>query len=87
MRRTYTQRAGSEAWLVVVGAWCAMIPSMGMLNTIGVLQAWISQHQLKDYSESSVGWIISLYAFFLCIGGAQTGKILAKVVKPFKHVC
>ncbi|KAF4314177.1 Major facilitator superfamily [Botryosphaeria dothidea] len=62
---------GRAAWGVVVGAWCAMIPSMGLLNTIGVLQAWVAEHELQHYSESTVGWIFSLYAFFLYIGAAR----------------
>lgn len=65
---------GAQAWLVVVGAWCAMIPSMGLLNTLGVLQAWLSEHQLESYSESNIGWIFSAYAFFLYIGGVQVGE-------------
>lgn len=48
--------------------------SMGLLNTVGVLQAWVSEHQLHGYSESNIGWIFSAYAFFLYIGGAQVGK-------------
>ncbi|KAF2643775.1 MFS general substrate transporter [Massarina eburnea CBS 473.64] len=60
---------GREAWLVVLGAWCAMIPSMGLLNTVGVLQAWVSQNQLKEYPEFDIGWIFSVYAFFLYIAG------------------
>lgn len=66
---------GTQAWLVVAGAWCAMIPSMGLLNTIGVLQAWMSEHQLQGYSESNIGWIVSAYAFFLYIGAAQIGLL------------
>lgn len=68
---------GMQAWLVVLGAWCAMIPSMGLLNTIGVLHAWMAEHQLQGYSESNIGWIVSAYAFFLYIGGAQVGKCVA----------
>ncbi|KAJ5619696.1 hypothetical protein N7510_003680 [Penicillium lagena] len=62
---------GLKSWSVVLGAWCAMIPSMGLLNSLGTLQAWTSTHQLKDYSESSVGWIFGAYTFFLFVGGAQ----------------
>lgn len=65
---------GWKAWSVVFGAWCAMIPSMGLLNSLGILHAWISTHQLKDYSESSVGWIFGAYGFFLYFAGAQTGE-------------
>ncbi|GME65167.1 MFS transporter [Neofusicoccum parvum] len=74
---------GLQAWLVIVGAWCAMIPSMGLLNTIGVLQAWVAEHQLQNYSESTVGWIFSSYAFFLYIGAAQVGSVFDRYgVKP-----
>jgi MFS family permease len=66
---------GLEAWLVVLGAWCAMIPSMGFLNTLGTLHAWTGTHQLQNYSESSIGWIYGAYAFFLYFFGAQAGPI------------
>ncbi|KAL4804172.1 major facilitator superfamily domain-containing protein [Aspergillus unguis] len=72
---TVYPEGGSKAWLVVVGAWCAMIPSMGLLNSLGTLHAWTSNHQLQDYSESSVGWIYGAYGFFLYVAGAQAGPI------------
>ncbi|RAL05339.1 MFS general substrate transporter [Aspergillus ibericus CBS 121593] len=67
---------GLEAWLVVFGAWCAMVPALGMMNTIGTLHIWTSTHQLKDYPESSNGWIYGAYGFFLYFAGAQSGPIL-----------
>lgn len=69
---------GWKAWSVVVGAWCAMIPCMGILNALGVLHAWLSTHQLKEYSESSVGWIFGAYGFFLYLAGAQAGMFRLK---------
>jgi hypothetical protein len=39
-------KGSKDAWLVVAGTWCAMIPSMGILNTLAVLQAWVSEHKL-----------------------------------------
>lgn len=62
------------AWSVVLGAWCAMIPSMGMLNTIGVLDAWIGENQLAALPKSQTAWVVSLYAFFLYIGGSCAGE-------------
>jgi hypothetical protein len=64
---------GLRAWLVVLGSWCAMIPSMGLLNTIGILHAWTGSHQLAEYSSSSLGWIFGAFSFFLYFGGAQVG--------------
>lgn len=72
---------GLQAWSVVLGAWCAMVPSMGLLNSLGILHAWTSTHQLKDYSESSTGWIFGAYGFFLYLAGAQAGKYL-----PFRMI-
>ncbi|KAJ5409328.1 uncharacterized protein N7487_003687, partial [Penicillium crustosum] len=66
---------GLQAWSVVLGAWCAMVPSMGLLNSLGILHAWTSTHQLRDYSESSTGWIFGAYGFFLYLAGAQAGPI------------
>ncbi|KAH7184565.1 major facilitator superfamily domain-containing protein [Fusarium flagelliforme] len=66
---------GTKAWLTVLGAWCAMVPSMGLLNTHAVLQAWIIEHELKGLPESQIGWIFSCYAFFLYLCGAQVGPI------------
>ncbi|KAG9583542.1 MFS general substrate transporter, partial [Aureobasidium melanogenum] len=61
---------GLEAWLVVLGSWCAMTAGMGLLNTIG-----ISTHQLSSYSSSSVGWIFSTFPFFLYFAGVQIGPL------------
>ncbi|KAK2737805.1 hypothetical protein FQN55_000916 [Onygenales sp. PD_40] len=66
---------GREAWLVVLGAWCAMLPPMGLLNSLGTLHAWTSSNQLHGYSDSSIGWIYGGYGFFLYLAGAQAGPI------------
>ena len=65
---------GLKAWLVVFGAWCAMVPATGLLNTMAVLHAWISEHELPDMPESTIGWILSAYACLLYLCGAQVGK-------------
>ncbi|PKY00439.1 putative monocarboxylate transporter [Aspergillus campestris IBT 28561] len=66
---------GYRAWLVVLGAWCMLLPPMGLLNGLGILQAWTFEHQLHGYSESSIGWIFSTYGFFVFAAGAQAGPI------------
>ncbi|KAL5338933.1 putative monocarboxylate permease [Aspergillus crustosus] len=66
---------GCEAWLVVLGAWCSMLPAFGLMNTVGVFQDWLATHQLKGYSQSSVSWIFSVYIFFLMIGSVQIGPL------------
>ena len=71
---TYPE-GGTKAWLVVLGAWCAMVPPMGLLNTLAVLQAWIAKNELAGIRESKIGWIFSCYAFFITACGAQVGKL------------
>lgn len=65
---------GLRAWLVVLGAWCAMIPSMGMLNTIGIIDAWVGENQLASLPKSQTAWIVSIYAFLLYVGGSCVGE-------------
>lgn len=74
---------GLQAWLVVLGAWCAMVPSMGLINTISVLQARVVQHELAGNSESMVGWIFSIHAFIVYFGGVQVGML--QVPPPQMH--
>ena len=52
-----------------------MIPSMGLLNTLAVLEAWLTENELSDTPKSTAGWIFSCYAFFLYFCGAQVGPI------------
>jgi hypothetical protein len=66
---------GTQAWLVVLGAWCAMVPSMGLLNTLAILEAWVSTNELSNMAPSTIGWIFSCYGFFLYFCGAQVGML------------
>ncbi|OAA71809.1 Major facilitator superfamily domain, general substrate transporter [Akanthomyces lecanii RCEF 1005] len=66
---------GFHAWSVVLGAWCAMFPSMGLLNTLAVLEAYLGTHQLREVPRTQSAWIFSCYAFFLYFCGAQVGPV------------
>jgi len=35
------------AIVVALGAWCALFPVAGLLNTLGTFQTYVSQHQLS----------------------------------------
>lgn len=65
---------GLEAWVVVLGAWCAMVPPMGLINSINIFQAWFSENQLRGMPESDIGWIVSTFAFLVTALGAQVGE-------------
>ncbi|KAL4936338.1 hypothetical protein BDV06DRAFT_227979, partial [Aspergillus oleicola] len=66
---------GLAAWSVVLGSWCAFLPTFGLMNTAGVFTDWLATNQLSGYTRSDVSWIFSLYMFFLWFGGVQVGPI------------
>lgn len=66
---------GLKAYGVVAGAWLALLPVSGLLNSSGVLQAYLYRHQLVNYSESQVSWIFSIFAFLFFFGGLPVGPL------------
>ena len=71
---TYPE-GGLQAWLVVLGSFSGMTASFGYMNTIGIYQAYLAQHQLSEYSESTIGWVFSVYIFLTFFCGVQIGPI------------
>lgn len=55
----YYPEGGAQAWLVTFGSFCAMFGAFGLLNTVGTLQAYLAENQLKDYTQASISWIFS----------------------------
>ncbi|KAG6006976.1 hypothetical protein E4U21_006496 [Claviceps maximensis] len=74
---TYPE-GGLQAWLVVLGSWFALMSSMGLMNSIGVFQAYTIGHQLQGYSEGTVGWIFSIYTFLAFFCGVYIGPVFDK---------
>lgn len=74
---TYPE-GGLEAWLVVFGAWCGLVSSLGVMNSIAVFQTYNAAHQLSDYSEGTIGWIYSIYTFLAFGGGVYIGPLFDK---------
>lgn len=66
---------GRDAWLAVLGGWCAFLVSFGWLNSVGVFQEYYQQVPLHDYTPSAVSWIPSTEIFFLFVGGPIIGKL------------
>ena len=66
---------GLQAWLVVLGSFSGMVAGFGLMNTIGVYAAYLKEHQLSQYSESTIGWIFSMYIFLSFFCGLQIGPI------------
>ncbi|CCH46241.1 Riboflavin transporter [Wickerhamomyces ciferrii] len=64
---------GWEAYKVVAGGFFTLMITFGLMNTIGAIQAYLTNHQLKNESSSTIGWTFSIhylvaYAFCLIAG-------------------
>ncbi|KAL9632182.1 MAG: hypothetical protein Q9164_005482 [Protoblastenia rupestris] len=69
---TYPE-GGFQAWLVVLGAFCGTAASIGLYNTSGLFEAYMSTQLLPNESTSKVGWIFGIYAFVTWFLGVQVG--------------
>lgn len=66
---------GLKAWLVVAGSFSGMTACFGYMNSLGLYLAWISRNQLLGYSESTIGWIFSVYVFLSFGCGVFIGPV------------
>ncbi|KAL6815962.1 major facilitator superfamily domain-containing protein [Trichoderma sp. SZMC 28013] len=66
---------GLEAWLVVLGGWCALFCTFGLINCVGVFEEYYVSDPLKEYSSSVVSWILSVLIFLMIFCGAIFGLI------------
>lgn len=66
---------GWEAWLVVLGSFCGLMPVFGLINSLGAIQAYISEHQLARKSESQVSWVFSAFVFSNSFLTGQVGHL------------
>ncbi len=71
---TYPE-GGLQAWLVVFGSWCALLPALGLMNSIATFQTYIATHQLSGYAEGTIGWIFSLYSALAFFCGIYIGPL------------
>lgn len=67
---------GKKAYIVVLGAWLTLFPASGLLNSAGILQAWLFEHTLEKYTESQISWIFSTFAFLFFFRGFIVGTIM-----------
>ena len=67
---------GREAWLVVAGAFCAVMVSFGMVTSFGVFQTYYTENLGNHHSESAVSWIGSIQTAFFYLFGLPVGMLL-----------
>ncbi|KAK2760572.1 MFS monocarboxylate transporter [Colletotrichum kahawae] len=63
------------AHLVGFGSFCAIMGGLGLMNSIGIYQSWISTHQLQDVDDGKLAWIFGLFNFMVFFCGIQIGPV------------
>ncbi len=66
---------GLKAWLCVLGSFLGLTNVFGIVNSSSAIEAYISKHQLADFSASAVGWVFSIYLFISMICGVFAGHL------------
>ncbi|EOA89984.1 uncharacterized protein SETTUDRAFT_63716, partial [Exserohilum turcica Et28A] len=66
---------GREAWLVVVGAWCALFCTFGLVSSGGTFVEYYKNGPLASYSASTVSWIASAQVFIQVGSMAVWGRL------------
>ncbi|SCU84766.1 LADA_0D03664g1_1 [Lachancea dasiensis] len=64
---------GWRAYSVVAGSCFGLISVFGMMNSVGAIQAYISNHQLHAVESSTISWIFALYVFFVYASSIFSG--------------
>lgn len=66
---------GWKAWSVAVGSFLGLVINFGILNAVGAVQAYVSNHQLAGEKVSLVSWVFSIYMCLPFFLGAFVGPI------------
>lgn len=67
-----------RAYMVLAGSFIVILTNLGLINSIGAVQAHVSRNQLKDVSTFGISWVFSI---FLCLSyavGLVTGSVFDK---------
>ncbi|VEU23946.1 DEKNAAC105157 [Brettanomyces naardenensis] len=62
-----------ECWLVVFGSFMGLLPTWGICNSIGIIQTYVLENELKDVSTTTVSWIFSMFACLSMISAIFSG--------------
>jgi MFS family permease len=78
---------GLRAWLVVASAFLALFPSFGFMVSIGTMQDYWSQNQLRNYTSRDVGWIPSVFCYLALGLGIWVGPLFDRYGPKYIALC
>lgn len=77
---------GLRAWLVALGAGCALFCTLGYTNAFGIFQAYYMFELMPEQSADNISWIGAVQAFLIFASGAIGGPLFdrfgSKVIYP-----
>ncbi|KAK7750435.1 hypothetical protein SLS62_007624 [Diatrype stigma] len=65
---------GLAAWTQVMGSWCVLFCTFGIVNTFGVYQAYY-ERTLAGVTSSDISWVGSIQGALLLCGGLISGPL------------
>ncbi|RYP24252.1 hypothetical protein DL765_000747 [Monosporascus sp. GIB2] len=65
---------GLNAWVQVMGSWCVLYCTFGLVNTFGVYQTYY-EHTLATSSSSDISWVGSIQGGLLLCGSLVSGPL------------
>ncbi|CAI5755725.1 unnamed protein product [Candida verbasci] len=69
---------GLMAYSVILGSFLGLVVNLGIINSVGAIQTYVSNHQLSHLKQSSISWIFSIYLSLSYAGGLIVGPIFDK---------
>ncbi|KAG8409706.1 hypothetical protein J3458_018790 [Metarhizium acridum] len=66
---------GLEAWLVVLGGWCAAFCTFGLLNCSGVFVEYYASGPLMNHDAAAISWITAAQAFLMISASTVCGQV------------
>lgn len=82
---------GLNAYIVLFGCFCGLIADFGIPNSLGAIEAYVSNSQLSNVKQSTVSWVFSLHIgvmfFFVVFSGNLFDKYGSKKLLIAGAVC
>ena len=79
LRISADKRHSLVSSLTIVGAFCSLFCSVGVVNAFGIFQEYYHSHQLRTYSNFAINWIFSFTTFACFLGAAPAGILIDKI--------
>lgn len=65
---------GKAAYIVLLGLFFGLVSAFGIPNSLGAVQSYVLEHQLRYDDQTSVSWVFSLHLGVMYFGGVIFGE-------------